>query len=108
MLHTAPVSDTEILSRLSRAGKMKLIITTGVFIQNHDSRIDMLVVGDRLNLKLIERTIRNMESEIGRELRFVVLETDEYKYRLGVYDKLVRDILDFPHQKLLDKLGAEV
>lgn len=108
LLHTAPITSTEIASRFSRAGKIKLIVTAGVFIQNPDSRADILIVGDRLNTKLIEKIIKNMESEIGRELRYAVFETPDYKYRVSVYDKLVRDILDFPHEKVLDRLGSNV
>ena len=28
--------------------------------------------------------------------------TEEYKYRISMYDKLVRDVLDFPHKKIID------
>jgi hypothetical protein len=108
LLHTAPITSTEIVTRLSRAGKMKLIITAGVFIQNGDSRADLLVVGDRLNFSQVDKVIKNMEAEIGRELKYAVFETPDYKYRLSVYDKLIRDILDFPHEKLLDKLNVVV
>lgn len=108
LLHTTPITSTDILNRLSRAGKMKLVVTSGVFIQNTDSRADIMVVGDRLNIKLIEKVIKNMEAEIGRELRYAIFETPDYKYRVSVYDKLIRDILDFPHEKVLDRLGAEV
>jgi hypothetical protein len=46
-----------------------------------------------------------MEAEIGKELVFASFETADFHYRLGMYDKLIRDILDYPHQKLLDKLN---
>ena len=108
LLHSTPITSTDIVSRLSRAGKIKLVVTSGVFIQNGDSRADIMVVGDRLNIKLIEKVIKNMEAEIGRELRYAIFETLDYKYRLSVYDKLVRDILDFPHEKVLDRLGLDV
>jgi hypothetical protein len=46
-----------------------------------------------------------MEAEIGKELRYAYFSTDEFRYRLSMYDKLIRDILDYPHRVLLDKLG---
>ena len=39
-----------------------------------------------------------MEAEIGSELVYAIFDTKEFTYRLNMYDKLVRDILDFPHE----------
>jgi hypothetical protein len=46
-----------------------------------------------------------MEAERGKELVYAYLETQDFQYRLGMYDKLIRDILDYPHQVLLDKIS---
>jgi hypothetical protein len=84
-----------------------MVIVSGVFIQNTDSRVDLLIVGDNLKRTAIDRIVKNMEAEIGKELIFASFETSDFHYRLGMYDKLVRDILDYPHQKLLDKIGLK-
>ena len=83
---------------------MKLIITSGIFIQDEDSRLDLLLVGDRLNKITLDRTVKILEGEIGRELRYAVFDTRDFNYRVSVYDRLVRDVLDNPHQRLLDKM----
>ena len=49
-----------------------------------------------------------MESEIGKELRYAFFDTQEFKYRMSIYDKLVRDILDYPHTVLVDKMGIKL
>jgi hypothetical protein len=85
-----------------------MVIVSGVFIQDSDSRVDLLVVGDNLKSSAIERVVRTMEAEIGKELVFASFETADFHYRLGMYDKLIRDILDYPHQKLLDKLNISL
>ena len=46
----------------------------------------------------IEEEVRKLEAEIGTELVYAVFDTKEFIYRLDMYDKLVRDILDFPHE----------
>ena len=38
---------------------------------------------------------------------FATFDTDEFTYRINVYDRLVRDVLDYPHKKVLDKIGVE-
>ena len=85
-----------------------MVIVAGVFIQNPDSRVDLLIVGDNLKRGSIDRIVKTMEAEIGKELTFASFETADFHYRLGMYDKLIRDILDYPHQKLLDKLNINL
>jgi len=95
----------EIARKLSSAGRLKLVIISGLFIQNPDSRLDILVVGDHLKHGIVEHKIKAMESEIGKELRYAAFETGEFNYRLGLYDKLIRDVLEYPHFVVFDRLG---
>jgi hypothetical protein len=97
-------SHEDLLKRFSNCGKIKAMIVSGVFIQDWESRIDILIVGDSLKMPMIEKNLKTLESEIGKELRYSIFETTDFIYRLGIYDKLVRDILDFPHIKVLNKL----
>jgi hypothetical protein len=106
LIKTAPFSHNEIVSKLSKAGKLKFVVITGVFIQDFDSRIDILVVGDALSKARLETAIKSMEAEMGRELRYSSFDTEDFKYRVDMYDKLVRDILDFNHEVVLDKMGV--
>lgn len=107
LINTRPLRPNEILKRLANVGKLKMVIVAGVFIQNQDSRVDLLIVGDNLRKGAIDRIVKTMEAEIGKELAFASFETPDFHYRLGMYDKLIRDILDYPHQKLLDKLNIK-
>ena len=102
---TEPFTREEIVRKFKNGGRIKLIVTAGVFIQDENSRADILIVGDNLNKRIIDNTLHSMEAEIGRELVYGVFETEDFKYRLTVYDKFVRDLLDYPHNVVLDKLG---
>lgn len=95
----------EVTTRFERAGKIKLVIAAGIFIQNPESRLDILIVGDKLKRSIIENGIKSLEADMGRELRFACFDTEDFVYRMNVYDKLVRDVLDYPHKKLVNKLG---
>jgi hypothetical protein len=105
LIKTAPFSHSEIVSKLSKTGKLKFVVITGVFIQDFDSRIDLLVVGDSISKAKLETSIKSMEAEMGRELRYSCFDTADFKYRVDMYDKLVRDILDFNHEVVLDKMN---
>ncbi len=95
------ISRDELISRLRPAGKIKLLIVAGVFIQNPESRLDILIVSDKLKRPTLDEAMRKLESEIGKELAYAVFSAEEFSYRLDMYDKLVADVLDFPHEKLL-------
>lgn len=105
LIYISPLRSADLIKRLSRVGKLKLVITAGIFIQNWDSRVDLLVVGDDIRRGALDNLIKILESEVGREIRYATFETKDFQYRLGVYDKLVRDILDFPHEMLLNRIG---
>jgi len=105
LVNVEPLNSKEIIKKVSRLGNIKLIITAGVFIQEAESRADILIVGDNVKRASLEKTIQNLESEIGKELRYAYFTTEDFKYRLNMYDKLARDILDYPHRKVLNKLG---
>lgn len=106
LINIMPLSSTDISRRLQKAGKMKLVVISGVFIQNTDSRVDLLVVGDGIKRGSLENAVKGLEADIGKELTYAYFDTDDYLYRLGMYDKLVRDILDFPHTVVVDKISA--
>jgi hypothetical protein len=100
------LSPKDIARKLQKAGLMRLVIVSGVFIQQPESRVDLLVVGDHLKKGVLDTAIKTIEAEIGKEIRFAVFETPDFQYRLGLYDKLIRDILDFPHEKIVNRLGV--
>ena len=104
LLGTAPIRQSDIVKRLERVGRLKFVAIAGAFLQDFDSRIDLLVVGDGIKRGALEDAIKSIEAELGRELRFAVFNTRDFQYRLNIYDKLIRDVLDYPHQKVLDRL----
>lgn len=101
LLSSDTLSKQAILNNFKKVGKIKLIIVSGVFIKNHSSRVDLLIVGDKMKRSKIEEGIKKIEAEIGIELVYAMFETKEFIYRLNMYDKLVRDILDYPHDVVL-------
>lgn len=100
-------ADDSLVKKFSSIGKIKLLIASGVFIQEWETRVDLLIVGDDLNMVRLEATMKTIESEIGKDISYSAFETEDFEYRLGIHDRLIRDILDAPHTTLVDKLGLE-
>ncbi len=95
----------DVAARFRNCGQMKLIIVSGIFLDETDSRIDILLVGDKLKKPMIEGALRRLEAELGKELTYGIMETPDFEYRFGIYDKFIRDILDYPHLVVLNKLN---
>lgn len=106
LINIEPLHPKEMVKKFTRLGSMKLILVAGVFIQDPESRIDLLLVGDGVKASSLDNTVKNIEAEIGKELKYAYFTTEDFKYRLSMYDKLTRDILDYPHKMVLNKLGA--
>lgn len=110
--HLPPIQDLlvnpsillqeDLPERFKPIGKIKLMIVSGVFIGDDKSRADILLVCDKLKKNNLNQIIKNLEVEIGKELDYVVFNSEEFKYRLDMYDKLVCDVIDLPHKKLID------
>lgn len=95
----------DLSARFRNVGKLKLIIVSGVFIDQPDSRVDILLVGDGIKKPQLESVLRRLEAELGKELTYGALTTGEFEYRYGIYDKFIRDIIDYPHLVVLNKMN---
>ena len=102
---TTVIPPGDLLARVKKAGNVKLVILSGVFTGVAESGADLIVVGDRLDERSLARAAATIEAELGREIRYASFSTDDFSYRMGIYDRLIRDVFDYPHQILLDKIG---
>ena len=98
LVRSDTLNKEKIINNFKSVGRIKFLVVSGVFIKNNNSRVDLLIVGDKLKRGKIEAGVRRLEAEIGVELTYAIFNTKEFIYRLNMYDKLIRDILDFPHE----------
>lgn len=102
---TAPINGKTLLKHLRKAGTIDVVVMSGIFMREFDRRLDVLIATKKLNENKIETAVRSLESELGIEVCFASFSTDDLMYRVGMYDKLTRDIFDYPHEILVDKVG---
>lgn len=110
ILKSSPAEKEEITERLQKLGKIKLAVMAGVFLNKENldgTATDLFIVSDDLDRKKLNSFLRYLEAETGGEVRFVVMEKDEFMYRLSMFDRFVRVLLEGPHEKLINRLGLE-
>ncbi len=101
----APVRHERIVETLKKAGRLSTVIIAGTFLGDGERSVDLVLALESVNETQVDRAVRALEGEWGREIRYAVFPTAELRYRLTVQDKLLRDVLDFSHKVLLDKGG---
>lgn len=95
---TANASWHRSLTELDGA---RLVVLAGVLVEGSVSKIDALVVGSTAPAKL-QRAMKAVEKNEGRELNYSLMPFDEFYYRLSVRDKFITEILNGSHTVLVD------
>lgn len=103
-LETAPLESGTLLRHLRGAGRPDVLVAAGVFKKEFDRRLDVLIASPKPNMTKIDAAMRALEIELGVEIKYTAISTEELFYRLSMYDKLVRDIFDYPHDLLVDRV----
>jgi hypothetical protein len=96
--------EKDFAVKIEKTGQPKLIILTGIFVNNPNSIIDVFVVGKFDRPKLL-RVIKELEEELGREINFTVMDTKEFKYRRDITDVFLYTILEGKKFVVVDELG---
>jgi hypothetical protein len=102
---TTAVRPAELLAKLKKVGTLKVVVLSGLFTGATEAKADLLIVGDQLDERALRAAAAALEAELGREIRYASFSSAEFRYRQGVYDRLLRDIFDYPHRLLVDKIG---
>lgn len=107
LFETAPIDGKNLLRHLRQAGTLDFVGISGVFVRDFEQRLDVMIAMKKFSQAKLEKVIRSLESEIGIEIRFAAMSSDDLMYRVGMYDKLMRDFFDYNHQVVVDRIGVK-
>jgi hypothetical protein len=97
-------SGNEAANGLKALGNIDLALYTGQFTRDERSGVDFLIVGD-INQTQLTKFITDLESKEGKEIRYVVMNKEEFIYRHQVNDRFLLTVLDSKKQIVIDKEG---
>jgi hypothetical protein len=106
LFETAPIEGKNLLVCLKKAGILDFVAVAGVFLRDFEQSLDVLVAMKKTSESKIESAIRMFEAEVGMEIRFALMTSDDLLYRVGMNDRLTRELFDYKHQILVDKIGV--
>lgn len=108
ILKSSPAEKDRMIQRLNKIGRIKLAVISGIFInkENLDPLItDLFIVGDDIDRRKMRAFLKATEAEVGKEIRFTIMDKEEFQYRLAMFDRFIRVLLESPHEKLINRLG---
>lgn len=113
VLKSSPDEKNWLIKRISGLGRVKLAIVSGIFLNTNDEATvvnentpaDLFIVADDVNKRKLQLFLKALEAEIGKEIKFGLMEKEEFDYRFGMFDRFVRVLLEGPHEKIINKLG---
>lgn len=104
VLKLSPVSREKMLQKIKAIGGVKLVLLSGVFINSDKNRADLLIVGDNMSGKKLNNFLQDLEADVGKPINYAIMSKKEFYYRHDMYDRFIHDMLEYPHEKLINKL----
>lgn len=112
VLKSSPDERNRLVKKISVLGRIKLAIVSGIFLNTmEDSALDtqpvadLFIVADDINKRKLTNFLQSLEAEVGKEIKFGLMEREEFEYRFSMFDRFVRVLLEGPHEKIINKLG---
>lgn len=96
--------SNDMVAQLRLLGAVELAFLSGVFTRDDLSPVDILIVGD-VNRTRLRKFVSAVEKEEGRDLRYSIMDGDEFDYRLDVHDRFIANALNSKKTVLIDDRG---
>jgi hypothetical protein len=92
------------LAKLKNIGDVKLVLVSGIFLNYPKSKVDMVLVANNVSRGKLKNVMNSLEAEVGKEVNFILMNSDEFKYRLDMLDRFLLDFIEGTHMELIDKI----
>lgn len=90
--------------KIKTIGDVKLALISGVFLNYSKSKADLILVANNVNRTRLKNLMGAMEAEVGREISYVLMNSEEFKYRLDMLDRFLLDFMESPHDEIINKI----
>jgi hypothetical protein len=96
--------QSKAFQKLGLVGEVRLVLVSGIFLNYAKSKADMILVVNHVNRAKLKTAMSYLEAEVGREIRFVLMNAEELHYRLNMMDRFLIEFLESPHQVVINKV----
>lgn len=92
------------LSKVRNIGDVRLVLVSGIFINYPKSKVDIVLVVNSVSRGRLKNFMSNLEAEIGKEISYVLMNSEEFKYRLDMLDRFLLDFLEGPYDEIVNRI----
>jgi hypothetical protein len=96
--------QSKSLAKIKNIGDVKLALVSGIFLNYPKSKVDMVLVANNVSRGKLRSLMNSLEAEVGKEVSFVLMNSDEFKYRMDMLDRFLLDFIEGTHMELIDKI----
>ncbi len=96
--------QSQVFKKLKVIGEVKLILISGLFLNYAKSKVDMILVVNNVNRTKLRHAIQHLEAEAGKEIQFVLMNSEELHYRLDMLDRFFVEFLEGPYEEVVNKV----
>lgn len=97
-------AQSKAFQKLGSIGEVKLVVVSGIFLNHAKSKADMILVVNNVNRVKLKSAMSYLEAEIGRDIRFVLMSSEELQYRLNMMDRFLMEFLENSYQEIINKV----
>ncbi len=98
------LSEKDFTDRLRKYGSIKLLILSGLFINDKQAPVDMFIVGN-FNKDKVAKLVKELEDELVNEVNYALLTEEEFLYRRQVTDVFLYSVLEGKKIVVVDEDG---
>jgi hypothetical protein len=84
-------SNHNITADIKKMGKIKLLVLSGLFIDQETESVDMLIVGEVEKERLAKYINNDLRTQ--RPIKFTIMNEEEYKYRQRCNDQFIKTLI---------------
>ena len=90
--------------KVQKLGKIDLLVLTGFFVDDANSEVDILIVGN-INRNKLLNAISDLEKEVRKEINFTLMDKAEFLYRRSIADVFLHEVLTKKKIVVIDTLS---
>ena len=97
LLKAELMEEKELIEEIKqKGGELKLFILTGLFTEEKEVSTDILLVG-KLKPLTIAKLVKRYEAELGKTIRYALMDEKEFKDRREIGDKFLYSVFEAKH-----------
>lgn len=92
------------MKNIPKLGDVRLAMVSGVFLDHEKGKVDLILVINNLDRAKVSRFVESVEAEVGKEVRYMLMDIDDFQYRMEMVDRFLLDFFEGPHEEIINRV----